>query len=180
MYTLRKDAEMFSLISSEGNDVEVVYQSSSFEVIDTMLQAEETVAKLVPELECYVMYDVYGNCSCDEEGDIWIDPNFITELQSLSGTSLQLTLDIILCHELGHAVLLNLDLDASNEEAAWLIGEYLFNKLERDEVELQFFKDFHYNLLASYEANPKYKQWMAEAGEMSTLALDLLKSLEVE
>jgi len=177
MYTLKKDADKFSLVGSWGDDVEVIYQSSSFEVIDIMLRAEERIAKFIPQMECYVYYDIHGNCSCDDEGNLWIDPQFITELQSLSGAPLQLTLDIILCHELGHAVLLNLKLDASNEVAAWVIGEYLFKQVERNEVELQYFRDFNYNLLASYEANPNYERWMADSEEMSSLALDLLKSL---
>ena len=173
MYTLKREHESFRLVSFL--DEEVVLETSDKGVAETFLEATSIVSQLAPELESSLYLDGGDNCACDEFGDIWINPQFVLEIQEVTGMSLDLLLEIVVSHELGHAFLLEAEADSWNEVAAWLIGERLFLRLGK-EADLEYFRGIQEALLPTYESDEHYKSWFIEAEEEASKGLSLLKA----
>lgn len=174
MYTLKSKHSSYQLVSMVYD--EVVLETQSLETAYQFLFAIEIVELLAPELESNLFLDLGFNCSCDEYGDIWINPSFILKLQELTGMSLELLLVIVIAHELGHAFLLEADANSFNEVAAWSIGEELFLRLYGDK-ELDTFKGIRDALLPTYESDENYLSWFEEADEEASKGLSLLETL---
>jgi hypothetical protein len=174
MYTLKSKHSSYQLVSLAYD--EVILETECLETANQFLFAKEIIELLAPELESNLFLDQEFNCSCDEYGDIWVNPNFILQLQELTGMSLELLLVIIIAHELGHALLLEADADSYNEVAAWLIGERLFLRLYGEE-DLNSFIGIKDALLPTYEQDEKYLSWFEEAQEESSKGLNLLETL---
>jgi len=174
MYTLKSKHCSYQLVSLAYD--EVVLETECLETANQFLFAKEIVELLAPELESNLFLDLGNNCSCDDYGDIWINPSFIINLQELTGMSLELLLVIVIAHELGHAVLLEADADSYNEVAAWVIGERLFLRLYGEE-DLDSFIGIKDALLPSYEQDENYLSWFKEAKEESSKGLNLLETL---
>lgn len=159
MYSITQMETQFALVSLDG---EVIITSSYINQLETFLASQEVVETLAPELEGFVHFDTGANCSCDPYGDIWINPEWVVSLQEETGIPLEVILQVIICHELGHAYLLEHELDASNEQAAWDIGEYLLRRIESPEAVLTLYKQFKDILLPTYKGDPKWSKWKKE------------------
>jgi hypothetical protein len=161
MFSITKNGASFNLI----NDEEVII-TSSLENLEALMGLQEQVESLAPELESFVHLDSESNCSCDGEGDIWVNPQWAIELAQNNNIPLDIILLIVLSHELGHAFMLWFELDASNEHAAWDIGEYLLRRIESPQEIFNLFFQFKEILLPTYKGDPKWKKWIKDKNKI--------------